>query len=194
MLEGAIRRGLDSREFFGLAAGYADGRYLDLTLGEGRAFLSPSDYLVKPAVATVQIEADAAAAAARRPAEETADNGSLGGAGVGGAGLGFEAGTESVIPPVGGEAGAGAGAVPRPPRQKTAFRMSARIDNTRVNRSIQTIMEEVVNQLNALDGADVELTFEVSARVAGGIPAPTVRAVSENCATIGIGDFEFREG
>lgn len=42
-------------------------------------------------------------------------------------------------------------------------------------------------------GADVELTFEVRARVDDGIPPETVRAVSENCSTLGVGDFGFGE-
>ncbi len=77
-------------------------------------------------------------------------------------------------------------------RRKTTFRMASKLDNTRVNRGIQNIMDEVVSQLNAI-GADVELTFEVRARVEDGIPPETVRAVSENCSTLGVGDFGFGE-
>ena len=42
-----------------------------------------------------------------------------------------------------------------------------------------------------LDGADVELSFEVRARVDEGIPVPTTRAISENCNTLHIGDYRF---
>ena len=77
-------------------------------------------------------------------------------------------------------------------RRKTTFHMASKLDNTRVNRGIQNIMDEVVSQLNAI-GADVELTFEVRARVEDGIPPETVRAVSENCSTLGVGDFGFGE-
>lgn len=79
-----------------------------------------------------------------------------------------------------------------PKRRKTTFHMASKLDNTRVNRSIQNIMDEVVSQLNAI-GADVELTFEVRARVEDGIPPETVHAVSENCSTLGVGDFGFGE-
>ena len=71
------------------------------------------------------------------------------------------------------------------------FTMSAKLDNTRVNRDVRTIMEEIVSQLMQLDGADVELSFEVRARVDEGIPVPTTRAISENCNTLHIGDYRF---
>ncbi len=190
VLEGAIRQGMASSEYFGLAAGFSDGRYLELTLGEARAYLNDSDFLVKPAVAKAQIEADEAAArraaeAAEREApsryEFVSDPGSRT--------------VEEVDLPDGRTTSVTTveGRVAQRPPAKTTFRMSAKIDNTRVNRSIQTIMDEVVNQLNMLDGAEVELTFEVHARVSDGFPTPSVRAISENCATIGDVDFSFGE-
>ena len=83
--------------------------------------------------------------------------------------------------------------VVQPARQKTSFHMTAKLDNTRVNRNIQTIMDEVVSQLNMLGGADVQLSFSVSAHVEDGIPVQTVRAISENCSTLGISDYRFGE-
>ena len=70
--------------------------------------------------------------------------------------------------------------------------MSTKLDNTRVNRSVQNITEEIVSQLSAI-GADVELTFEVRARTDDGIPPETIRAISENCSTLGVSDFGFGE-
>lgn len=69
--------------------------------------------------------------------------------------------------------------------------MSAILDNTRVNRDVRTIMDEIVSQLMQLDGVDVELCFEVHARVDEGIPVPTTRALTENCNTLHIGDYRF---
>ena len=185
-LEDAIRRGLGSREFFGIAAGFSDGRYMELSLGEDRAFLNVSDFLVKPEVAQAQIDADAREAAARAAQANAAGE------------SGFEFGpttTEVVEDGAGGSRAVETVDVtikPKAERQKTSFCMRAKLDNTRVNRSIQNIMDEVVSQLNAL-GADVELTFEVHARSDAGIPTETVRAVSENCTTLGIRDFRFGE-
>ena len=189
VLESAVRQGMESSEYFGLAAGYSDGRYLELTLGDARTYLNDSDFLVKPAVAKKQIEEDAAAArAAKQNSHED------------------ECGCDFVLDPnsekfetvthpngLTSTVATIEGDFVDTQRPKTTFHMTAKIDNTRVNRSIQTIMDEIVSQLNQLDGAKVELSFEVCARVDGGIPVPSVRAISENCRTMGFDDFGFTE-
>ena len=191
VLEDAITHGLESREYFGIAAGFSDGRYMELSLGEAKSFVNPSDLLVKPAVAQVQIDADAAAA---RAAAEKAAAGA--GAAQDDGGFDVEFGdttTESYTNADGGTSTATTtedAFVSK--RRKTTFHMASKLDNTRVNRGIQNIMDEVVSQLNAI-GADVELTFEVRARVADGIPPETVRALGENCATLRVSDFGFSE-
>ena len=191
VLEDAIKRGLESREYFGIAAGFSDGRYMELSLGEAKLFVNSSDLLVKPTVAQAQVEADAAAA--RAAAEKAAaDAGTTQDDG----GFDVEFGgttTETYTNADGGTSTATTTEVTFvPKRRKTTFHMASKLDNTRVNRGIQNIMDEVVSQLNAI-GADVELTFEVRARVEDGIPPETVRAVSENCSTLGVGDFGFGE-
>ena len=45
----------------------------------------------------------------------------------------------------------------------------------------------------SVDGAEVELTLEVSVNAPGGIPATTVRTVSENCRTLKIQNFGFED-
>lgn len=183
VLEAAIRQGLASREFFGIADGVGDDRYLNLTLGEARAAINQSDFLVKPAVAEDQIEREKPPIETQPPVE---------GPPVGG-GSGFAVppdkpgmdGSSRHTPPE---------AVPEPPadpKLPTTFTMSARLDNTRVNRDVRTIMEEIVSQLEQVDGVEVELTFEVRARSGVGIPVPAQRAVSENCNTLHIGDYRF---
>ena len=189
VLEDAIRRGMGSREYFGIAAGFSDGHYMELSLGEAKAFVNLSDLLVKPAIAQAQIDADAAvarAAAERVAAEASAQDG--------GYDVKFgETSTETYTNADGGTSTATTTEVTfAPKRQKSTFHMVSRLDSTRVNRGIQNIMDEVVSQLNAI-GADVELAFEVRARVDDGIPPETVRAVSENCSTLGVSDFGFGE-
>lgn len=191
VLEDAIKRGLESREYFGIAAGFSDGRYMELSLGNAKSFVNSSDLLVKPAVAQAQIDADVAAA--RAAAEKAAaDAGTTQDDG----GFDVEFGgttTETYTNADGGTSTATTTEVTFvPKKRKTTFHMASKLDNTRVNRSIQNIMDEVVSQLNAI-GAEVELTFEVRARVEDGIPPETVRAVSENCSTLGVGDFGFGE-
>ena len=180
VLEAAIRQGLTSSEFFGIADGVGEDRYLNLTLGQARASINQSDFLVKPAVAEEQIE---------REAEEQARKTS------------FQTGEVVPVPvdaPV--EHGAEGTSRPKSPevvqeshheQMPTSFTMSAKLDNTRVNRDVRTIMEEIVSQLEQLDGAELELTLEVRAAVDAGIPVPTQRTVSENCNTLHIANYRF---
>lgn len=188
VLEDAIQRGLGSKEYFGLAAGFSDDRYMELTFGEQKTFINESDLLVKPAVATRQIEEEEAAArVAAAEAEQSSDGG--------GHGVTFGPTTSETVTDGTGRTTVvdTTPVVVQPARQKTSFHMTAKLDNTRVNRNIQTIMDEVVSQLNMLGGADVQLSFSVSAHVEDGIPAQTVRAISENCSTLDINDYRFGE-
>lgn len=190
VLENTILRGLGSKEFFGIAAALSGGQYVDLSLGEQKAFINASDLLVKAEVAETQIDryieethAVAHKASARSGAQ-----------GHGGDDVKFV--TTAIETWRNGDDStnevSAVDATVVPNRQKRDFRMVSKLDNTRVNRRIQSIMEEVVSQLNLI-GAEVELTFEVHARVADGIPPETVRALSENCSTLGVSDFRFSE-
>ena len=186
MLEDAIVRGSSSDEFFGIARGLSDGRYVDLSLGVSRARVDGSDLLVKPGVARAQFEADE-----QRAREEAARREATGEP----VGIVPESG-DAVVLPDGREAVARTYSVPAAgaaPIDKKSFRMAAKLDPMRVSRSLQPIMEEVVSQLNLLDGVDLELTLEVKARAEGGISVPVIRAISENCSTLGINDFRFDE-
>lgn len=188
VLENAIVRGLSTKEFFGIAAAFSGGRYVDLSLGEQKAFINASDLLVKVGVAEAQINREIEAA--RVAAEETSGKASV--QDDGGNDVKFTDPTTKTWSDddITSEVSAVDATVLN--RQKSAFHMVSKLDNTRVNRGIQSIMEEIVSQLNLI-GADVELTFEVHARVNDGIPLETVRALSENCSTLGVSDFGFSE-
>ena len=181
VLEDAITKGVHSTEFFAIAAGYSGERYLDLKLNEGVYSVNPSDLLVKPAVAMKQIMDE------RKPDEK--DSGGING----GSDLSkMTAGTTfnghmqvSEGDPNGEEAGSGAGA------KQTRFFMSAKLDNTRVNKNVNDYLTEVIQHLMSVDGANVELTLEVSVDAPNGIPSATVRTVSENCRTLKIQNFGF---
>lgn len=204
VLEDAIRQGAGSTEYFGIASGVSDGRYLDLTLGQARMRINQTDYLVKRSVAADQLEREseerAEAERKRREREAAAGAGGSGGrvtldglGGISGAG-GSEGGASATG--IGSEGGASGGGMQGGGTASSAalpktFAMSARLDGTRVSRDVRQIMEEVVSQFSALDDAEVELTLEVRAHSAEGFPVPTQRAVSENCNTLRIGDYRF---
>jgi len=121
-----------------------------------------SALLVKPDVALRQMEADRPTTA---PTSETAPP---------------SAGS-TTQPTLEGEI-----AVPKRglPPKPTHFFGSVKLDPARLNRDAAQVSAEVVQHLTSLIGADVEVTLEIQARVADGIPDHVVRTVSENCKTL----------
>ncbi|GGL57492.1 hypothetical protein [Sporolactobacillus putidus] len=73
------------------------------------------------------------------------------------------------------------------------FYMSARLDNTRTNRDVSRLVDEIISHLTSIDGSDVDISLDVNATVKKGIPQNTVRTVSENCRTLKVTDFGFDE-
>ncbi|MCR5845017.1 MAG: DUF499 domain-containing protein [bacterium] len=188
VLENAISQGAMSNEYFAIADGIGEDRYLNLTFGEARPFINRSDYLVKPAVALDQIEREAEAAreAAKKQGElEIAATASTVTTNV----------AASPIPesPAGSGESQPASARSDQTRLPSSFSMSAKLDNTRVLRDVRTIVDEIVGQLTQLDGAKVDVFLEVKAQVDEGIPASTMRAISENCNTLHYSDYRFDE-
>jgi len=55
------------------------------------------------------------------------------------------------------------------------------------------IGDEVLQHLAKLEGAELEITLEVQARLPGGAPVDVRRVVEENCRTLKFGDFGFEE-
>lgn len=183
VLEDAIAKGVHSTEFFGIAAGYTGERYLDLKLNETVFSINQSDLLVKPSIAMKQIMEERKS---DTPDSSSMPNSSGGSSEIGGFGGG------QGRPQSGGTSAQTDGSDAAAPKN-TRFFMSAKLDNTRVNKNVNDYLTEVIQHLMAVDGADVELTLEVSVNAPGGIPSTTVRTVSENCRTLKIQNFGFED-
>lgn len=164
VLEDAIRNGLPSKEFFALAAGYSNDRYVDLKFNKAVLGINTSDLLVKPKVAMEQLIDE--------PGPEP---------------------LPGPDPGPGPEPGPGPqpGPGPAPSPINTHFYMSAKLDNVRINKDVNNYVQEIIQHLNAVDGATVELKLEVEVTAPKGIPNNTVRTVSENCRTLKVTDFGF---
>lgn len=164
VLEDAIRNGLPSEEFFAIAAGYSNDRYVDLKFNKPILNINPSDFLVKPNVAMKQLLSE------KPPV------------------------TPPVAPPVNPPVGPNDPPL-KPPVSPVAinthFYMSAKLDNVRINKDVNNYVQEVIQHLMAVEGADVELKLEVEVTAPKGIPNGTVRTVSENCRTLKVTDFGF---
>lgn len=176
VLEDAIRTGVNSTEYFALAAGASEGRFLDLKFNQFVGIIDRSSYLVRVTAAQKQIAEEQAAQPAPQP--QPGSDGTAPGDGL-------------VTPPVGGTFGPPVAGDPAPVPKNTHFYMSAELDTTRINRDVQRLVEEVITHLTSVEGAQVKVSLEVSLEAPSGLPQQTVRTVSENCRTLKVKDFGF---
>jgi hypothetical protein len=72
---------------------------------------------------------------------------------------------------------------PNPPLP-TRYVASVKLDPTRASLQMSAFMEEVMSHLQALPGAQIEMTLEVQVNAAGGIDEQTARIVLENSAQL----------
>ena len=165
VFEATIQAGLESGDYFGYATSVsAQGRYEGLTFGSSTAvYLDAAGVLVKPDAARAQLEAE------RASADKPADQG----------GTSTEPGADSGTAPV--DTDKGPVVQPRLPRR---FFGTVRLDPIRAGRDMSVVTEEVVQHLNALPGAEVEVSVEISATVSDGVTENVRRIVDENCKAL----------
>jgi len=159
-----------AQESFGIADSYDEetGRYKGLRGGDVITLTDQhtSELLVRPDVASRQIEADRkehAAAQGSGNSDETS---------------GTQTSTER--PVIAQPEEACPAIVNRPKR----FHGTVTLDTTRVGRDASKIAEEVIAHLAGLVGAKVHVTIEIEAEVPDGVPENVVRAVTENSRTL----------
>lgn len=188
VLESAIRQGLGVADYFGIAADFSEGKYVELSLGQEKGIINRSDLLVKPEVARSQIEVEEQAA--REKAVRLAENAES-------AGYEFTPVSTQTVSNLDGSVGVSSTYIATPTEKPSSdpkfFSMEAMLDTTRINRDVQTIVDEIVRNLEHLDAVELELSLRVQAKADNGIPVPIVRAISENCQNLGIKDFDFRD-
>jgi len=161
----------------------AAGRYRGLEAGRRpNVQLNSESVVVKPEVATEQMEKEAAA------------RGSIP-TGMGDGGTAAAEATGSAIGVVGSPA-SGAG-VPRPgstkPPALRRFHGSATVNATRLSRDVDAIATSVVQHLAGLLDAKVKITVEIEADMPSGAPENVVRTVTENCRTLKFDSQGFEE-
>lgn len=161
-----------SVESFAYADGYdaERGRYLGLRTGDAPVDLSKG-LLVQPDAASRQLEAE------RVIAEPAPVN------------------PTSTDEPASGETEPRPTPTPSQPRevQLTRFYGSVKLDPTRFIRDANSIGDAVVQHLNGLAGAEVELTLEIRAHFDTGAPENIVRTVTENSRTLKFTSAGFEE-
>ena len=161
----AVKAGLRTKDYFGYADGVEGERYLGLVFGEAPQMVVMDDtsVLVRREVAAKQKE------------QETPEIPTEGG---------------------GGEGGEEEGGGPEEPPKRTVQRRfygRARLKPARLASGAGQIGDEIVQHLNALVGAEVEVIIEVHANVPDGIPENVARTVGENARALKFDEFAFEE-
>ncbi|MBX3409892.1 MAG: ATP-binding protein [Phycisphaeraceae bacterium] len=169
VLAAAIRAGASSRDFFGVAYGFADGKYEGFQFGKGGASLSDSVLLIAPEVAA-QYENSL-------PAPEWAGGiGSTPAAGIAAGGPDKRGGATDLFPPSSGSSASA---------RAKSFRGSVEVPATLAKSRLNTIAEEVIALLTSDPKAAVRITLEIDAGFPDGASDAIRRGVSENAANLG---------
>jgi predicted AAA+ superfamily ATPase len=143
-------------------------RYAGLTAGRAPAAVDLSGFVVAPAVARAQMDADS-------PPASSSTQVPIG-----------DAATESIenASPTGSPSATG--------RLPNRFYADIDLDALRFSRDTDQIADAILRHLNGLVGAKVTVSLQIEATVPGGIPENIQRTVSENCRTLRV-HFEFEE-
>ena len=146
--------------------------------------MNANSVVVKPDVASAQIEKDSAPPPATGTGSGTGAGAGAGTGATGGGGAG-----------TGGETGKGSGAGGVKPKAPVLrrFHGSAKIDATRLSRDVDMIASSVVQHLAGLLDAKVTITVEIEAEIPSGAPDNVVRTVTENCRTLKFENQGFEE-
>lgn len=189
VLEDAIRAGVHSTEYFAFASGYDGNRYIDLKLNQYIGIVERSGYLVKVNVALQQISEEAIKKQAATTQAWSGEESKTSGDDQSRTG-GFpyphpESGRNGFCPVKEG--------LPIEPPKNTRFYMSTQLDNTRIGRDVQKLVEEVISHLTVVEGAKVVVTLDVQVDSPEGMSPQVIRTVSENCRTLKVKDFGFDE-
>ena len=174
----SIREGLNLltwvQDSFGFADSYdeAAGRYRGLRGGSMvNLDAHTPGLLVKPEVASKQLEAERVVPTAPGPATQP------------------EAGPGAVPTPT-------AGTPPKPPpgpAKPKRFHGSVTLDTARVGRDASKIADEVIAHLAGLVGSTVTVTLEITADIPDGVPDQAVRTVTENSRTLRFTEHGFEK-
>ena len=185
VLEKAIQEGVQVKDYFAYASGVSEGRFIDLRYAQ-KASIDRSGFIVCKSAAKKQLELEHLQ---RNPssAESVTNKGDL----KTHSSEQQDGGTPLTMEQSDTESSISSSHLSTPKSMR--FFLSAPLDDARVNRDVQRILEEVISQLTADNGVTLSLRLEVEASASKGFSQETIRAVSENCRTLKIKEFGFEE-
>jgi len=175
-----VGAGADSRDFFGIAQGKDEGRYVGFSFGKKTSvFMDSSLLLIEPVTAAMFAEAQRAAEDARRASTTTTGTGTTAPPRV-------EDSAKPAYPAV-------PGATPQQP-PKRQFYGSIELDPFQAKKQFADLVDEVVLQFTARPGVKVKIAIEIQAETETGFDDNVQRAVKENCKVLKFKSAEFEQG
>ncbi|GAB6046184.1 ATP-binding protein [Methyloparacoccus murrellii] len=171
-----VQAGAESRDFFGLAQGKEENRYIGFSFGERTSVFLDTVLLIEPSVAKTY------AAAIKEPPAQGTPPGSTPDAPA--------AGTPPSIDPS-GTPGTG-GTVTRTTQRH--FYGTIDLDPVKAKMQFADIVDEVVQPFTTRAGVKVRIAVEIQADYSAGFDDGLQRAVRENCNVLRFRNAEFEEG
>lgn len=194
VLDDGILAGLDEidweRTGFALATGFDGTRFEGLVVPPGGRFgqITDNTLLVRPDVALAQWEADEAARKGGNNGGGTGGGDGGGTSGGGGTGGGQTGGGGAIVGP-----GSHPGHVKKSGPKNVRFFGVAKLDPEFYQKSFTKLAQEVIQHLAAAEGAELEISIEISARNPDGFPEDKVRIVNENARVLKFDQAGFED-
>ncbi|MBF0138066.1 MAG: DUF499 domain-containing protein [Magnetococcales bacterium] len=194
VFKAVVAKGVESRDFFGYAAGHEEGRYPGFLFGTpGAISLDESAILIERETANKYQEI------LHREQEADRQNGQT---------RSGPADDQPGSPPAQGEPGhpPAQGEPGHPPAQgepghlptrqtiaKKRFYGTVHLDPIKAKMNFATIVDEVIQPFTAKPGVKVEITIDIQAAGPNGFDEALQRTIRENCHVLGFGTAEFEQ-
>jgi len=172
VFQATLAEGSETRDYFGLALGKRDGKYLSFNFGKRPLIHLEETWIIEPGVAADYEAALRAAEEASRPksqpVETVATNGSP------------AAPTQTQ-----------ANAAQPPKTANRRFYGTVTLDPLLAKKQFADIVDEIVQQFTTRVGDQVQISVELHAQTSKGFDAGLERTVRENCRTLKFKSFDF---
>ncbi len=183
-----VSAGVENQDFFAVAQGKAEGRYLGFVYGKrSTIIMDASLLLLEPGAASAYVEklrADEEATRAPAPSPAPGPEGLATATGSPAQGMAAPAARTS--------AGSTTSEATQPAgRPKRRFYASIDLDPTLAKKQFADIVDEVVQQFTAKHGVKVRISIDLAAETPVGFDDGLQRAVSENCRVLRFNSAEF---
>jgi hypothetical protein len=172
VFQATLADGAGSRDYFGLAMGKRDDKYLSFSFGGRPAIYLDETLIIEPKVAAEYEAAIKGAEEAKVPGVD-----------------GVAPTSPTATPQPNGPGVPGAPQTARSTKKR--FFGTTGLDPILAKKEFADVVDEVVQQFTTKVGSEVTITVEVQARSAAGFDEGVQRAVRENCKTLKFSSFDF---